>query len=1154
MNELVDRNKTYEEIDCTAKCVAILYSKESFVIAKFERVKGEAPRTFSVKGNYLVELGKEFNIKGINAGDKNYPDSFNPIAFSQFKDLMTASSKEQEEFLGMILSKAKIKALYEVSDNPIKMLEEADIEKLMEAEGIGLATAEKLIESYENQKDFSSAYISFAKYKLSMDQVKKICKSLGGIEQAIMMVEADPFVLTQIPGYGFKRADAVFLNNPENKPNDKRRIKAYIKYLFEELHSEGHTWITAKDFVGKVKENIFNADVKWAVEHVKTNVNYVVYRLDKELRITSSKALATELAVCDEINRLLNSENKNLKRLIDSAKVIKHVQKAQGWKFSEEQQKSIKMMIAKNVFLLQGYGGTGKAQDVDIIIPTPGGMRRFGDLKPGDYIFDRHGRPTMVTQIFPQGLKKNYKITLSDGRTTTSNDEHLWSTYTSKGNLKTRTLREIIDSGLYNYSNGERNCKFKIPTNKAVEFRERDLSVDPYVLGAFLGDGSCTSKALTLSSNDEDVVAEVSKLIGCNDYRRNSTKNYNWHFYFDKPKSVLREDSFGHMQINTIYRYQTEELFSKYPEILRTSIHKSIPIEYKMGSIDQRYALIQGLFDTDGSISKAEGRYNVRYSTNSRQLAYDVQEVLLSLGIQSNVSETNRANKKNIEYNLNILTSNDKKELLFRNTHKKRTAIEALNFVKRKRYDRVSIVDIEEMEEEVEMMCIMVDNDEHLYLTNDYIVTHNTSTLNGFISIVNEAGMTYKQGALSGKAANNMFLITGKEATTLHSMLVVDPITGGFVYNKDNKMLVDVVVIDEMSMVDIFMFLDVLKATPDGAKLIMLGDMGQLESIGVGIMAGLIKTGKMPSQLLTQIHRQAQKSAIITHSIAIRNGVKPTELKFDIGSKVYGENQDLEYIFVDPKDEDQISRHVMLNFRKLIEEHDINDVQILCSTKATGKTSTWDLNKFAQRVLINKGVLDGEYITIKRKGYKKPKSDSDIKLNRDGADEDSCYFVHVGEKVINMRNNKKMYDVHGNPCPIFNGNTGTVKQIIHTDKQDILVIDFEGIGIVNVLESHFEHIELGYAITVHKSQGSTIKYVIFALPFHYLLNTRELLYTGMTRASEYLILITSPRSFKKAVKQTFVKEKRTNFSDLFTRLKDFDLSNSSNSKFKKLSD
>lgn len=789
MNELVDRNKIYEEIDCTAKCVAILYSKESFVIAKFERVKGEAPRTFSVKGNYLVELGKEFNIKGINAGDKNYPDSFNPIAFSQFKDLMTASSKEQEEFLGMILSKAKIKALYEVSDNPIKMLEEADIEKLMEAEGIGLATAEKLIESYENQKDFSSAYISFAKYKLSMDQVKKICKSLGGIEQAIMMVEADPFVLTQIPGYGFKRADAVFLNNPENKPNDKRRIKAYIKYLFEELHSEGHTWITAKDFVGKVKENIFNADVKWAVEHVKTSVNYVVYRLDKELRITTSFALATELAVCDEINRLLNSDNKNLKRLVDSAKIIKHVQKAQGWKFSEEQQKSIKMMIAKNVFLLQGYGGTGKS-----------------------------------------------------------------------------------------------------------------------------------------------------------------------------------------------------------------------------------------------------------------------------------------------------------------------------------------------------------------------------SSLNGFLSIVNDAGMTYKQGALSGKAANNMFLITGKEATTLHSMLVVDPINGGFVYNKDNKMLVDVIVIDEMSMVDIFMFLDVLKATPDGAKLIMLGDMGQLESIGVGIMAGLIKTGKMPSQLLTQIHRQAQKSAIITHSIAIRNGVKPTELKFDIGSKIYGENQDLEYIFVDPKDEDQISRHVMLNFRKLIEKHDINDVQILCSTKATGKTSTWDLNKFAQRVLINKGVLDGEYITIKRKGYKKPKSDSDIKLNRDGADEDSCYFVHVGEKVINMRNNKKMYDVHGNPCPIFNGNTGTVKQIIHTDKQDILVIDFEGIGIVNVLESHFEHIELGYAITVHKSQGSTIKYVIFALPFHYLLNTRELLYTGMTRASEYLILITSPRSFKKAVKQTFVKEKRTNFSDLFTRLKDFDLSNSSNSKFKKLSD
>ena len=771
------KNLEYPElIDCKAKCTYITFNKDSFTIAKFKTEDKDSPTYFTLKGDFIVQPYQEYTIKAKNSNDKKWPDTYIALAVTQFQDLLKSTKTEQKSFLKMILSESDIKALYEVSDNPIQMLEDRDLEGLMEAKGIGLKKAEKLISAYDGQKDYSSAYIAFVEYSLNPTQVKKICAHFKGIDKAIAAFQKDPYVLTQLNGYGFKRADSVFLSNPKNKPNDNRRVKAYIKYIFDENASEGHSWMSAKDFAFRIKSEIHGADLKFAIDYVKEDKGYAVYRLDGELRITTKQILNTELEICKHINRIMNAKNKHLQTVMDNLDVIKKVQIEQGWKFDEDQQKAIKSMISKNVFLLQGLSGSGKS-----------------------------------------------------------------------------------------------------------------------------------------------------------------------------------------------------------------------------------------------------------------------------------------------------------------------------------------------------------------------------SSLNAYISVLKQAGLTYNQCRLSGKAANNIFLITGEKATTIHSMLVYNPKDDGFVFNEKNPLPANVVIIDEGSMVDMFLFLDVIKSIKTGSQLIILGDMAQLESIGIGIMGGLIKSGKFPEQLLTKIHRQAQKSAIITHSIAVRRGAKPTELKFDTGANTYGELEDLEYVFVENSEEDKIALHVMNRFRELYSKHDVNDIQIICSTKSTGKTSTWDLNKFAQRIRMNNEDLTGEYFTIKRKGYKKPKDDEKITLNKNGNDDNSEYLIHVGEKVINMRNNKHTNDTMGESCPIYNGNTGIVKRLMYEDgEEDSLLIDFEGVGEVIVPNHHLEFIELGYSITCHKSQGSTIPYVIFALPFHYLLNTRELLYTGMTRSSKHLTLITSPRSFKSAVKKTDVKDKRSNFADLFTRREDFD--------------
>lgn len=139
--------------------------------------------------------------------------------------------------------------------------------------------------------------------------------------------------------------------------------------------------------------------------------------------------------------------------------------------------------------IITGQSGCGKAQPVDTIIPTPDGDKRLGDIAVGDYVFDRLGKPTKVLGVFPQGKLDNYKVTFKDGRSTYCNDEHLWSYYTSKGNLKTMTLREIIDNGIYRITgNGRREYKYKVPISKAVEYTHKNFNVHPYIVGAFLGD------------------------------------------------------------------------------------------------------------------------------------------------------------------------------------------------------------------------------------------------------------------------------------------------------------------------------------------------------------------------------------------------------------------------------------------------------------------------------------------------------------------------------------------------------------------------------------------------------------------------------------------------------------------------------------------
>lgn len=366
------------------------------------------------------------------------------------------------------------------------------------------------------------------------------------------------------------------------------------------------------------------------------------------------------------------------------------------------------MFEGKKVQILLANAGTGKGNWVECKVPTPQGIRRFGDLKEGDYVFDRLGFPTKILKVYPRGFMDAYKVTLSDGRSTVVSLDHLWNVYRGvySKEIYTLELGQMLSEGVRKEDNRPNRVlgspRFYVPSHCARQHEEKKVTVDPYVYGAFIGNGCLTSDYLEFSSDDEETVNKVALLMGF-DYKKRSVHNYTWDFFKNGR------------------RVRTTDYFTK-----AYAKDKYIPDCYKYNSIQTRWELLRGLFDTDGSAVLSEGRLHVSYSTISKRLAEDIKEVLNSLGIVSHIYEDKR-DSKNICYNVNVNTTKENKCLLFSLTRKNRICEQASE--NRRHYDRVAIRSIEKLPEKLEINCIWVDNKEHLYQCDEGIVTHNTRRL-----------------------------------------------------------------------------------------------------------------------------------------------------------------------------------------------------------------------------------------------------------------------------------------------------------------------------------------------------------------------------------------------------------------------------------------
>lgn len=355
----------------------------------------------------------------------------------------------------------------------------------------------------------------------------------------------------------------------------------------------------------------------------------------------------------------------------------------------------------------------GKAQPNTCKVYTPEGYKLMGEIKIGDEVLGSDGKKQNVLGVYPQGEIDYYKVEFSDNTHTYCSKDHLWAVESLKqqernrnsGNkeYQVKSLLEIMK----NYQRGNGALNYRIPKTKAVHFDYKEMIIDPYVLGIMIGDG-CLSNNFRVSTADDEVLEQMSLRLG-KGYQFTKYPKYDYYI-----KDVLHPN-----------RNLLKEQFNELGLLGKKSDTKFIPKEYLYSSIEDRKNLLRGLIDSDGYISK-EGK--ISYSTTSEQLIEDFRFLVLSLG-----GFCSKISNRYTNYNYKGVKKTGK--LSYRVSCSFTEEIKTISYLSRKqslykpRVKKAGSKYIKNIEYigKTECTCIKVSNEDSLYVTDDFILTHNTT-------------------------------------------------------------------------------------------------------------------------------------------------------------------------------------------------------------------------------------------------------------------------------------------------------------------------------------------------------------------------------------------------------------------------------------------
>ena len=394
--------------------------------------------------------------------------------------------------------------------------------------------------------------------------------------------------------------------------------------------------------------------------------------------------------------------------------------------------------------------------------------------------------------------------------------------------------------------------------------------------------------------------------------------------------------------------------------------------------------------------------------------------------------------------------------------------------------------------------------------------TGKTTTINTLISYFESEGLQILLAAPTGRAAKRMTEATGVEAKTVHRLLEISGLSeesgavGGFGRNAQNPLEADVIIIDEMSMVDAYLMHALLDAVTVGTRLIMVGDMNQLPSVGPGsVLKDMIQSGCIPVVSLTRIFRQAQESDIVVNAHKINRG-EPVLL----------DNKSRDFFFLKRDDANVIISIVIKLVRDKMPRYvnaKMYDIQVLTP--------------------MRKGLLGVERLNKILQEYLNPPDRTKTEQEQNGV------LFREGDKVMQVKNNYQLeWEIRGRygipmekGLGIFNGDMGIIREI--NKQTERVTVEFDEQRMVEYPYSGLEELELAYAVTIHKSQGSEYPAVVIPLlSGPKMLMTRNLLYTAVTRAKQCVTLVGDPYAFNQMEANTVEQKRYTALADRIREL------------------
>lgn len=363
--------------------------------------------------------------------------------------------------------------------------------------------------------------------------------------------------------------------------------------------------------------------------------------------------------------------------------------------------------------------------------------------------------------------------------------------------------------------------------------------------------------------------------------------------------------------------------------------------------------------------------------------------------------------------------------------------------------------------------------------------TGKTTTTQGIIAAFKSRGMQILLAAPTGRAAKRMTEATGMEAKTIHRLLEYNPMDG-YKRNDENPLEGDALIVDECSMIDILLFYNLMKAIPSNMRLILVGDIDQLPSVGAGnVLRDIIDSQQISVVRLTRIFRQAQSSRIVMNAHAINAGHFPN-IKNGL---------DTDFFFINQEDADEMVKLIIGLVRERLPKkygYPPKEIQVLTP--------------------MQRGTVGAGNLNIELQNALNPTGPS---LARGG------YTFRQGDKVMQIRNN---YDKN-----VFNGDIGYITAVDTNERT--LTVTFDS-RLVEYDITELDEIVLAYAVTIHKSQGSEFPVVVMPVTMkHFVMLQRNLIYTGITRAKKICVLVGTTKALAYAIKQNTVSKRNTKLKE-----------------------